>query len=108
MSGTCSSTSEHHTTSTSPWPSGSEPSAVDAPQVGAGHVAPGALQRRLGELHADGVGARVAQRGDEAPGPAAEVEHALAGLQLAQEQGAAAAPRPRLGILRESLPSTPS
>ena len=51
---------------------------LDEPQVGAGDVAPRALERRLGDLHADRVGAGLAQRGDEAPGAAAEVEHPLA------------------------------
>ena len=59
----------------------------DAPQVGAGDVAPRARQRRLGQLHADRLGARVAQRGDEAAGAAAEVEHPLA--RLARRAGAA-------------------
>ena len=71
----------------------------DPAQVGARGDAAGALERRLGELDADGIGARVAQRGDEAPGPAAEVEHALAGPRLAQQESAAAAPLPRLRIL---------
>ena len=71
----------------------------DPAQVGARGDAAGALERRLGELDADGIGARVAQRGDEAPGSAAEVEHALAGPRLAQQESAAAAPLPRLRIL---------
>ena len=58
------------------------------PEVGAGDVAPRAIERRLGELHADRVGARVAQGGDEAPGAAAEVEHPLAGRGRAEQQGA--------------------
>ena len=94
MSGTCSSTSEHQTRSTSPWPSGSVPSGATQPQVGARDVAPRALERRLGELDADGLGAGVAQRGDEAPGAAAEVEHPLAGLHLAQQQRAPARATP--------------
>ena len=71
---------------------------LEQAQVGArGHRA-GALQRGLGDLDADGVGARVAQRGHEAAGAAAEVEHALARPRLAQQQRAAALPRPRLRV----------
>ena len=73
-------------------------------QVGAGHVAARALERALGELDADGVGARVAQGGDEAAGAAAEVEHALAGAGLAEQQRAAALAGPRLGVLGQLGP----
>ena len=104
MSATCSSTSEHHTRSTLAVVERDRPVRLEQPQVGAGRVAAGALQRRLGDLDADGVGARVAQRGDEAAAAAAEVEHALARPRLGEQQRPPALPRPRLGILRRVRP----
>ena len=44
-----------------------------------------ALERALGEVDADRVGARVAQGAHEAPRAAAEVEHALAPPGLVEE-----------------------
>ena len=104
MSATCSSTSEHHTRSTLAVVERERPVRLEQPQVGAGRVAARALERRLGDLHADRVGARVAQRGDEAARAAAEVEHALAGPRLGEQQRPPALPRPRLGILRRVRP----
>ena len=77
---------------------------VEQPQVGAGHVAPRPLQRPLGELHPDRVRAGLAQRGDEAPGAAAEVEHPVAGPQLAEQQRAPPLPLPRLGVVGQPGP----
>ena len=53
---------------------------LEQPHVGAGHVRSRPLDGRLGDLDPDRVGARVAQRRQEAPGAAAEVQHALARL----------------------------
>ena len=70
------------------------------PQVGTRGVAPRPLERRLRQLDAHGLRAGIAQGGDEPAGAAAEVEHALAGADLTEQQRAAPLPRPRLGILR--------
>ena len=67
------------------------PVGLQQPQVGARRDGAGALQRGLGDLHAHGVRPGVAQRGHEAPGAAAEVEHPLAAPRLAEQQRAAAA-----------------
>ena len=104
VSGTCSSTSEHQTRSTLASSSGIAPSGPSACSSAPGHVAARALERRLGELDADGVGARVLQRGDEAARAAAEVEHALALARLGEQQRAPALPRPRLRVLGQLGP----
>jgi hypothetical protein len=65
---------------------------------------PRAFERRLGELDADRLGPRVAQRGEEPPGSAAEVEHPFAGLRLGQQQRAPALPLPRLRVVRRLRP----
>ena len=73
-------------------------------QLRPGDVAARALERALGQLDADRVGARVEQRGDEAPRAAAEVEHALAPLRLGEQERATALPRPRLRVLGQLGP----
>ena len=78
-------------------PERERPVGLEQPHVGARDVAARTLERGLGDLDADRVGAGVAQRGQEAAGAAAEVEHALAGPRLGEQQRAAALPRPWLG-----------
>ena len=73
-------------------------------QIGAGSVGRGAVERGLRDLDAHGIRAGVAQRRNEAPGAAAEVQDALAGARLAEQQRAAPLPGPRLGIGRRLSP----
>ena len=104
VSGTCSSTSEHQTRSTLASSSGIAPSGPSARSS-----APGTLRRarssaRLGDLDADGVGARVLQGGDEAARAAAEVEHALPRAASREQQRAPALQGPRLRVLGQLGP----
>ena len=80
------------------------PVGAEQAQVRAGHVAPRALERALGQVDADRVGALGAQRRHEAPGAAPEIEHALAPPGLLEEDGAPPLPLPRLGILGQLRP----
>ena len=107
VSGTCSSTSEHQTRSTSPWPSGRLPSGRSSRRS-----APATLRRARSSAASasstpTAIGAGLAQRRDEAPGAAAEVEHPLAGPRLGEQQRPPPRPRPGLGVVRQRRPTRP-
>ena len=80
------------------------PVGAERAQVGALDVAARALERAVGELDADRVGAGVAQRGDEAPGAAAEVEHPLAGGARRRAAARGGAPTPTARVLGQLRP----
>jgi hypothetical protein len=80
------------------------PVRLERAQVGTRGVAARAVERRLGDLDADRIGAGRLQRRHEPARAAAEVEHPLARARLGQQQRAPPLPRPRLGVLRRVRP----
>ena len=65
-----------------------------------GHVRARPPRRLLAQLDAHGI----VEQGEKAPGPAAEVEHAVAGLDLVEQKPAPQLPGVGLGILRRVGP----
>ena len=74
------------------------------PQIGAGGDARARSRAASATSTPTGSAPGGAQRGDEAPGAAAEVEHALARPCLGEQEPAPPGPRPRLGVGRRGGP----
>ena len=104
VSATCSITSLAHTRSNALSASGSGSSIGDEAEVQAGMARLGSAQRRLRHIHSDHLATcRCGQR-REVAGAAADVEHAVAWMQLAEQQTAPECEVRRLEFLRQVLP----
>jgi len=78
--------------------------SVDEPQVQCWVACPRAAQRLLGHVHPHRLRPRTRQLGREGALAAADVEHALAGVDVFQQKAAAQREVGRLQPLRHALP----